>query len=110
MSESPRSALRTLIATSRSRVSSIALYTVPIPPRPRRSTIRYLPTVLPIMGDSKQFESVSLRVGQRLVKAEALDSQAKSVPERIVRVDHERVAAGHEGFTGEAGHDRRNPG
>src|SRR3954447_16627782 len=101
MSESPRSALRTLIATSRSRVSSIALYTVPIPPRPRRSTIRYLPTVLPIMGVSKQFERLSLLSGQGLVKTERLDLQAEPAAERIVRVNDEGVAPGHERFTRE---------
>src|SRR5262245_36829703 len=43
------SAFRTLIATSRCSVSSRALYTVPMPPRPILSRIRYLPTLLPTM-------------------------------------------------------------
>src|SRR5579864_4179746 len=49
ISLSVSSGLSTLTATSRSSVSSIALYTVPMPPRPSLSTMRYLPMVLPIM-------------------------------------------------------------
>src|SRR6185436_14339996 len=37
---------------SRSSVSSTALYTVPMPPRPRRDTTRYFPTVWPTMASS----------------------------------------------------------
>src|SRR5690606_28233556 len=43
------SALRTLMATSRCRVSSMARYTVPMPPRPTRSSTRYLPMSCPTM-------------------------------------------------------------
>src|SRR4051794_38348965 len=107
MSLSPRSAFRTLIATSRSRVSSIALYTVPIPPLPRRSTIRYLPTVLPIMGSGlgvvRQTKS-RVRSDPCQTGSEP-DLEAEPVSQRVVGMNHERVAAGHEGLPREARQD-----
>src|SRR5690242_9045991 len=46
------SAFRTLMATSRWSVSSIARYTVPMPPRPMRSSTRYLPMFWPTIERS----------------------------------------------------------
>src|SRR5689334_18012774 len=59
-SSSSAFAFSTLTATSRSSVSSTALKTVPIPPRPSLSTILYFPTVLPIIFGSLQGHTMIL--------------------------------------------------
>src|SRR5262249_10775035 len=61
------SGLMTLIATARSSISSTALYTVPMPPRPSWQTTRYLPTVFPINDQSTMLlaSSISALVSRR---------------------------------------------